>query len=85
MNEKGRSSFGFFTEASIWPLAENRLASEFSFVLGGVRVHAVLNRGHRESAQNKYGQYAPFGRRTALPGGRCRRRYCAAFANIIGA
>jgi hypothetical protein len=47
-----------------------------------VKVLAISMHGRPVIAQNKYGQYAPFGRRTALPRVRCRRRYCAAFSNI---
>ena len=39
-----------------------------------VRVLAISIHSHPVIAQNKYGQCAPFGRRTALPRVRCRRR-----------
>ena len=40
-----------------------------------VQVLATSMQSRPVVAQNKYGQFAPFGRRTALPGVRCRRRY----------
>jgi hypothetical protein len=42
-----------------------------------VKVLATSMHSRPVIAQNKYGQYAPFGRRTALSGVRCRRRYMA--------
>ena len=49
-----------------------------------VKVLAISMHSRPVVAQNKYGQFAPFGRRTALPRVRCRRRYVSSSVALAG-